>query len=326
MARRGITLFCLAALLASCSSAQPGNSSSPLSSDEASSIAAKELYFPIDVDEPGVSSGVDAFLGYSPYRITHMYVGEGVEEEITGYASNEKYCQIDSLGRITPIKAGSSYAYAITKSGRHPIRVNVKSGESFRNHIRESAAIMQQKFQDRGAKMGASVFLGDSFFDPRGFWEESSFYSLFSGKNVFLTGIGTAKTNDWMTIKQENLFAYQPKAVFVNLGINNLINAGDNGKTLAAKLMTLFEEWHYMKSDMPIYYYGIIDTANEDWNRQSAISNQIIREFASKADYLTYLDIPSLLNPSISSYLKQDGLHPNDAAYAQYAALAKEVL
>ncbi len=326
MERRGITLICFAALLSACSSAQPGNPSSVEGQSEASSIQTKDLYFPIDVDEPGVSSGVDAFIGYSPYRITHMYVGEGVEEEITGYTSNEKYCSIDSLGRITPKAPGSSYAYAITKSGRHPIRVNVKSGESFRNHIRESAAIMQQKFQDRGAKKNASVFLGDSFFDPRGFWEESSFYSTFSGKNVFLTGIGTAKTNDWMTIKQENIFAYEPKALFVNLGINNLINAGDNGKTLAAKLMTLFEEWHYMKQDMPIYYYGIIDTANEQWNQQSAISNQLIADFAAKTDYLTYLDIPSLLNPTIASYLKSDGLHPNDAAYAQYAALAKEVL
>lgn len=326
MARRGIVLFCLAALLSSCSSAPTGNSSSCFEQSEASSVQTKELFFPTDVDEPGTSTGVDAFIGYSPYRITHMYVGEGVEEEITGYTYNEKYCTVDSLGRITPKAAGSSYVYAVTKSGRHPVRVNVKAGESFRNHIRESAAIMQQKFQDRGAKKNAAVFLGDSFFDPRGFWEESNFYSAFSGKNVFLTGIGTAKTNDWMTIKQENIFAYQPKALFVNLGINNLINAGDNGKTLAAKLMTLFEEWHYMKNDMPIYYYGIIKTANETWNQQSKISNQLIREFASKTDYLTYLDIPSVLNPTISSYLKPDGLHPNDAAYAQYAALAKEVL
>ncbi len=300
---------------------------SSLSKEESSIVPTKDIYFPTDVDEPNISTGVDAFIGYSPYRITHMYTGDGAEERIVEYTYNNKYCSIDSLGRITGIKEGSSRAYAITESGKkYAIKINVKAGESFRSWIRESAAQMLTNYEKRGSRKDSYVFMGDSFFDPRGFWTESNFYSSFEGKNVFLTGIGTAKTNDWMTIKKENLIDFAPKAIFVNLGVNNLINAGDNGKTLAAKLKTLFEELHYMKEDMPIYYYGIIKSGEQSWNGNSAISNAIMKEYAEKTPWLTYLDIPSLLDPNISAYLKSDNLHPNDDAYAKYAELAKRYM
>ncbi len=303
------------------------DSSSASSEESSSSAPNKDLFFPTDVDDPMSSTGIDAFIGYSPYRMTHMYTGEGVEEKIIEYTYNDKYCTIDSLGRITGIKEGSSRAYAITESGKkYAIKINVKPRESFRNWIRESASQMLSNYESRGSKKGSYVFMGDSFFDPRGFWEESNFYSAFAGENVFLTGIGTAKTNDWMTIKKENLIDFAPKAIFMNLGVNNLINAGDNGKTLAAKLETLFEELHYMKEDMPIYYYGIIKSGEQSWNDKSAISNALVKEYAETRPWLTYLDIPSELDPNISAYLKSDSLHPNDAAYAKYVEFAKRYM
>lgn len=326
MERKQLAVLLLSFMLLSCGTDKKVTSSeAPQESlSTGDSLAKKTLYFPIDVDEPGLNTGVDAFIGYDDYRITHMYVGEGEEEEILSYTYNEKYCTIDKLGRIHAIAEGSALCGAVTKSGKYPIRVNVKKGESFRNWIRQSAAEMQQKYVERGSKKNSYVFMGDSFFDPRGFWEEGKFYNTFSGQNVFLTGIGTAKTNDWMTIKKENLIDYSPKALFVNLGVNSLINAGDNGKTLGAKLCTLFDELHYMKEDMPIYYYGIIKSGEQSWNSQSEISNSIMKEYAKTHTWFTYLDIPSLVNNNISAYLKNDNLHPNDAAYEIYARLAKE--
>lgn len=339
MGRKRISLILFASLLASCgaTSNETASSETSASSEESvsssyfsvedsssSSVEKKTLYFPTDVDDTASSSGIDVFLGYSDYRITHMYTGEGVKEEILSYRYNEEYCTIDDLGRIHPVSAGSSRCYAVTESGSYPFKVNVKEGVSFRNWIRSSAAEMKTNYANHGSKKNSYVFFGDSFFDPRGFWEEEKFYSSFSGQNVFLTGIGTAKTNDWMTIKKENLIDYQPKAIFMNLGINNIINAGDNGKTLAAKLETLFEELHYMKTDMPIYYYGIIHCGDASWNAKADISNDIVKQYAEGKDWLTYLDIPSLVNANIGSYLKSDSLHPNDACYEKFVSLAKE--
>lgn len=337
MGRKRIGLVLLASLLAGCGATPTGSESSILPSEEPSSssflsvedsssesVEKKTLYFPTDVDDPASSTGIDVFLGYSDYRITHMYTGKGVEEKILSYRYNEEYCTIDELGRIHPVSAGSARCYAVTESGSYPFKVNVKEGVSFRNWIRSSAAEMKTKYVDRGSKKNSYVFFGDSFFDPRGFWEEDNFYSAFSGQNVFLTGIGTAKTNDWMTIKKENLIDYAPKAIFMNLGINNIINAGDNGKTLAAKLETLFEELHYMKEDMPIYYYGIIHCGDASWNEKADVSNEIIKQYAEEKSWLTYLDIPSLVNSNIGSYLKSDSLHPNDACYEKFVSLAKE--
>ncbi len=312
MERKRLTLFLLLPILLSCSLEESSSESNP-----------KKLFFPTDVDGTGSGVGIDAFIGYSDYRITHMQIGDE-EEEILRYTYNEKYCSIDDLGRIHALKVGSALCSAITKNGKYPFRVNIKKGESFNNHIRQSAAQMKDNFVKRGSKKDAYVFLGDSFFDPRGFWEESNFYNAFRGENVFLTGIGTAKTNDWMTIKQENIIDLSPKALFVNLGVNNLINAGDTGKTLAAKLSTLFDELHYLKEDMPIYYYGIIKSGEQSWNPQSAISNALMKEYADSHSWFTYLDIPSLVDSNISEYLKEDNLHPNDKAYALYAKLAKE--
>lgn len=313
------------AALASCASS-PSESSEDSSfvSEEVSEAKAKDLFFPTDVDDPSSSSGIDVFLGEDPYRLTGIYVGEGVEEEITSYTFNEKYCTIDSLGRITPKSPGSTLCYAVTKRGKYPFKVNVKERSSYREWMRDSSAELIEKHNQRGDKTNEIVFFGDSFFDPRGFWDEGNFYSAFAGKDVFLTGIGTAKTNDWMTIRKENLLSYSPKAAFINLGVNNIINAGDNGKTLAAKLITLFEELHYQKADMPLFYYGIIDSMEPSWNEKAKVSNAIVEEYASTRDWLTYLDIPSLVNGSIRSYLKDDGLHPNSACYEKFAELAKE--
>lgn len=327
MERRKLALlFVIPSLLASCGEKEDikESTSSEATSSEIEEVKTKDIFFPTDVDDSMSDSGVDVFLGRDPYRLTHMYTGEGVEEEITSYTYNEKYCTIDDLGRVTPIKEGSSLCYAVTKSGKHPIKINVKSKESYRSWMGQSSVEMKEKHVNRGSKTNEYVFVGDSFFDPRGFWDESNFYSSFEGKNVFLTGIGTAKTNDWMTIKKENLIDYSPKAIFVNLGINNIINAGDNGKTLAAKLITLFDELHYMKNDMPIYYYGIIKCGDESWNEKSAVSNSIVKEYSLSHDWLTYLDIPSLVNDNIRSYLKDDSLHPNNACYTKFVELAKE--
>lgn len=326
MERGKLVLLMLASLvMSSCgNNEQSSQIEESASSSSSEAVKTKELFFPTDVDDSTSNTGIDVFLGYDPYRITSMYVGEGVEEEILSYTYNEKYCTIDNLGRITPIKEGSALCYAVTKSGKYPFKVNVKSKESYRSWMAQSSLQMKENHVKRGSKTDEYIFVGDSFFDSRDFWDESKFYQTFEGKNVFITGIGTAKTNDWMTLKKEFLIDYSPKALFMNLGINNIINAGDNGKTLAAKLITLFEELHFMKPDMPIYYYGIIKCGDEGWNQKSAVSNDLIKEYALSKDYLTYLDIPSLVNDDIRSYLKNDSLHPNDACYAKFASLAKE--
>ncbi|MGM9874053.1 MAG: SGNH/GDSL hydrolase family protein [Bacilli bacterium] len=314
--------------ITSCSTNNPtsedkSSESTSLVEESSDDTIYKTIYFPTDVNNPASDTGVDVCLGYDEYRLTKMYVGEGVEEEITHYTYNENICEIDNLGRVTPKTIGSSRCFAHTKSGKkYEFKVNVLAYEGLREWIRESAAYMKEEYTKVGPLESPYVFFGDSFFDPRGFWTD--FYSTFSSYNAFVTGIGTARTNDWMTIKKENLLDLNPKSVFINLGVNNAIAAGDNSKTLAAKLIALFEELHYQKPDMEIYYYGIIHSGEQSWNSISDGSNEIIEEYALSKSYLTYLDIPSLVNPEISKYLKSDNLHPNDACYELYASLAKE--
>lgn len=310
------------------SSTEEENSSITTSEESNEEISSdttiyKSIFFPTDVNNPASDTGIDVCLGYDSYRISKMYVGEGEIEDIDHYTYNKNICEIDNLGRVTPIAVGSSRCYAVTKSGKkYEFKINVLPYEGLREWIRESAQYMKSEYSRIGVNNSPYVFLGDSFFDPRGFW--SDFYSTFNGYNAFVTGIGTARTNDWMTIKKENIFDYDPKALFINLGVNNAIAAGDNAKTLAAKLIALFDEFHYLKPEMEIYYYGIIKSGEQSWNPITAGSNEIIKEYASKNSFLTYLDIPSLVDPEINKYLKNDNLHPNDACYQIFASLAKE--
>lgn len=283
----------------------------------------KSLYFPNDVNNPSSDTGIDVCLGYDTYRISKLYVGQGEIEDIDHYTCNETICTIDELGRVTPLSVGSSKCYAVTKSGKkYEFKVNVLPYEGLREWIRESKEYMKNEYIRINSPASPYVFFGDSFFDPRGFW--SDFYSTFNGYNAFVTGIGTARTNDWMTIKKENLLDLNPKAVFINLGVNNAIAAGDNSKTLSAKLITLFDELHYQKPDMEIYYYGIIKSGEQSWNSITSGSNEIVKEYALNNSFLTYLDIPSIVDPEISKYLKSDNLHPNEACYDIFASLAKE--
>ncbi|MBO8426050.1 MAG: hypothetical protein IAC61_01870 [Firmicutes bacterium] len=325
MKRNACLLPLMVLCLCSCADSASSSSSSGVSESSSSSssqVAAKTLYFPPSSYD-GV--GVDVFLDMDPVKLTYIYVGEGVEEPIERFEYNEDYISIDGEGRVTGKQAGSTRVYAYTATQKVEVRINVKTRISYR--CLSSLLEMQTLYQEHGSPKGAALFCGDSFFDTRYNW--TTFYSDFSDYNVFCSGIGTTRTEDWMYMKKELIADFAPSQVFLHLGTNNLNDAGDTGKTCAAKVINLLEEIHLSVPEADIYYFGIERTTNPAFalsHNKSLESNAEVKEHCESTSYLHYLDSPSLFEEDIDNYLISDGLHPSAAGYALYVDMVKDLL
>ena len=170
-----------------------------------SSIAEKaaSIYFPTATGRNS-GEGIDVFMDMGPVRLTYIYTGEGVHEEILRYEYNEDYISIDSLGRVSGKKEGSTRVYAITATQRIEFRVNVLTRMSY--DCLPSLLEMQQLYAQHGSIKGGTLFCGDSFFDTRYNW--TTFYSDFAGKDVFSSAIGTTRTEDWMYMGPDLVTAF----------------------------------------------------------------------------------------------------------------------
>ena len=300
----------------------------PGGSEQASSSAeekAASIYFPTATGRDS-GEGIDVFMDMGPVRLTYIYTGEGVHEEILRYEYNEDYISIDSLGRVTGKKEGSTRVYAITATQRIEFRVNVLTRMSY--DCLPSLLEMQQLYAEHGSIKGGSLFCGDSFFDTRYNW--TTFYSDFAGKDVFSSAIGTTRTEDWMYMCPELVTAFEPAKIFLHVGTNNINDEGDNGKIAAAKLIDLLQEFRYQVPEAKIYLFGIERTTNPSFSSsyaKSSEANSIVSSYLAKnPDLATYLDSPSVFEEDIDNYLLSDGLHPNANGYAAYVDMVEGLI
>ena len=88
-----------------------------------------------------------------------------------------------------------------------------------------------------------------------------------------------------MYMKKELIADFAPSQVFLHLGTNNLNDAGDTGKTCAAKVINLLEEIHLSVPEAEIYYFGIERTTNPAFalsHEKSLESNAAVKEHCER--------------------------------------------
>ena len=168
-----------------------------------------------------------------------------------------------------------------------------------------------------------TVFIGDSFFDRRYYWTD--FYSDdMNGKDAFLAGIGSTRTDHWSEILDEIFSVFgkkTPKNIVIHLGTNDIGN-GSTTKMVTTGLQNLFKQIHKKYPNTNVYYFGITDRYDHTQVRKTiAETNRTMSTWCADQDYITYIDTPSLITKDM---LQSDNLHPKLETYAVFTEALKK--
>ena len=160
-----------------------------------------------------------------------------------------------------------------------------------------------------------TIFIGDSFFDRRHFWTD--FYSSdYVGKDVFLAGISSTRSNHWQVLKDDVFSVFEdtaPKNIVIHLGTNDIHDGWYSVEKTSNGLRELFTMLHETYPKTKIYYFGITYPAFNTFEYEVTKVNRIISEWCADKEYIIYIDTPSIITEEM---LRGDGVHPKLETYS----------
>ena len=154
-------------------------------------------------------------------------------------------------------------------------------------------------------------------------------------KNV---GIGGTSAFQWLTLSDRLIMPYNPRAVVLYVGINDIINYGKSSKTTKNNLIALFDHIHECLPNTMIHYI-LINYVPGFTQYHSAISevNAGVTEYAkTNSSYMNIIDAGVVLNKKqipegkyanySEAYFLSDKLHMTIAGYELWGAVVKEAV
>ena len=149
---------------------------------------------------------------------------------------------------------------------------------------------------------------------------------------TFNHGIGGTTVEQWTDCLLERLIMpYSPKAVVYYVGVNNIINSGDNGETTAQKLVALFDKTHLYLPNAKIFYVLINKLPSYGhYQNDFDVANNRALTYEAEHEYLTCIDAGAGLlkengKPHFG-YFISDGLHMSKAGYVIWGGAVKKAI
>ena len=267
--------------------------------------------------------------------------------ETLTYTYDSEYIKIDSeTNRIIALKEG--HTVEVTASSEH-FYAEFTVYTDYIYYAPVINAIPSKKDLQRNRDLtNATVFIGDSFFDPSGFW--TNFYNdvkaVDESKPVFLTGISSSTIKDWFCISDvllyQSPYIKDPENIVIHLGSNDLwYNTDADGSIFRLKELVTDLKYHYPETS--IYF---ISTENrtyaqvrEHWDYRTHNSSKDVRltmeesknellkfreqakQYCEETNDVYFIDsLPHFTNSDFScnSSMFKDGCHPNNDQYKFY--------
>jgi lysophospholipase L1-like esterase len=152
----------------------------------------------------------------------------------------------------------------------------------------------------------------------------------FPDLHIINRGFGGSQTSDALTYTDRMVIKYAPRLVVFYEGDNDL-NAGKTPEQVFADTKSFFEQVHTALPKTKIIYVSIKPSIAR-WNLIDKIraTNQLVRDYAAKTDYIRYLDVEPIMlgkdgKPKPDIFMA-DNLHLNRAGYDQWNNLIKPML
>ncbi len=155
----------------------------------------------------------------------------------------------------------------------------------------------------------------------------------FADYHVIQRGIGGAKFEDIIAYTDDIIVPYNPRAVVVWAGTNDIALGGDDGEAVFNDYKRFVEKVHASLPAAKIYFLGISPTPGRRANRpQEDIANQRIAGFAETDERLHYIDLPrafSTLNPyddEVFNSMYVDKIHLNRIGYGFWRSVIRPAI
>ena len=182
------------------------------------------------------------------------------------------------------------------------------------------------EFKNDPLKLGEIVFLGNSITAGGGNWS-----LRLDHPNIKNRGIG-GDTTDGVLARLDEIIYFQPEAVFLLIGINDLWNNPQTDSSIKRIGNNIHKIATHISQKSPktiIYVQTVLPVKKEIYKNQIISLNQIIKNNASNSKSYSVIDLYSIfVNDSglIIDELSYDGVHLNEKGYDHWVNFIKPIL
>ena len=145
-------------------------------------------------------------------------------------------------------------------------------------------------------------------------------------------GIGGTTVEQWNdSLAYRLIYPYNPREVVLYVGINNIINAGKNGKQTGDALISLFDNMHEHLPDTTIFYV-LMNLVPDFMSYESYIveANNMVLGYASNHTFLKTIDAGTALLKKTGkpnrAYFLSDGLHMSLYGYIIWGQIVRNAV
>lgn len=258
---------------------------------------------------------VNAWIGYPATEFFPKFSNGSGAKNIT-YEYDQTKIQVDlSKNTIKALQEGKYKVIATIENSSVEFYVNCytvdkTSGKFNTSPYNDYATQLNQKWTTDESGSATTLFIGDSFFDNRNFWQ--NFYTTYNGRDVQCFGISSTTSYDWETYLDSWLGNLKPKNIVMHVGTNNVYDDNDSAEQAILSLQRMFILMHSKMPNSNIYYFGISQRTYDVGKIEmvSAINTEM-QNWCNDRSWIKYLNTPIKL----TSNMLKDNIHPKPEYY-----------
>lgn len=279
--------------------------------------------FTVTVTVPFTVKNAETFEGYF-MTVKPTFNGEATQ---VTYTSDSENIEITGYN-VKGITKGTATVTATDGSYTTTFTVTVKSSDQATDNGK-ARPLREEDARLNSVKTGLSsfdydegelvLFAGDSFMDERWFFVDFYSSSRYGAKNAYTVGISSSRASGWKYLMQ-NYYSYQPKAIVLHIGTNDLFDGGLSANDVLENLYTLLSMSNENMPDTHIYWWTIEQRiGQESYNAIIKQINSAMVEYAEDKEWLDVIDTYSALSDEngkpISSLYGNNGSSGNDTVH-----------
>ena len=279
--------------------------------------------FTVTVTVPFTVKNAETFEGYF-MTVKPTFNGEATQ---VTYTSDSENIEITGYN-VKGITKGTATVTATDGSYTTTFTVTVKSSDQATDNGK-ARPLSEEDARLNSVKTGLSsfdydegelvLFAGDSFMDERWFFVDFYSSSRYGAKNAYTVGISSSRASAWKYLMQ-NYYSYQPKAIVLHIGTNDLFDGGLSASAVLDNLYTLLSMSNENMPNTHIYWWTIEQRiGQESYNAIIKQINSAMVEYAEGKTWLDVVDTYSELSDEsgkpISSLYGNNGSSGNDTVH-----------